>query len=204
MRTMSLHDRFLGLATAHGAASETAERWWRELERRYSEPHRHYHTLTHIEQMLEVLPHAPETVLAAVWFHDAAYSGSQDEERSAALAREALEHLRFPAETIALVEQWILATKTHQAASLPPDGQRFLDADLSILGSDHERYRRYTEEVREEYAPIPEPVFRGGRAAILTRFLERPRIYATDEFYEKFEQRARENMEWELLECGSA
>ena len=199
---MSLRDRFLALATAHGAANETAERWWRDLERRYTEPHRHYHTLTHIEQMLEVLPHAPETALAAVWFHDAINSGSQDEERSAALAREALEDLRFPVETIAIVEQWILATKKHDAASLPPDGQRFLDADLSILGSDRERYRRYTEEVRQEYAPIPDAIFRGARASILKRFLERPRIYGTDEFFEKFERPARENLAWEIHELS--
>ena len=195
---MSLRDRFLSFARTHGASAELADRWWRDLAQRYSEPHRHYHTLAHIEQMLEVLPHASETILGAVWFHDAIYGGSESEERSAELARQALAELQFPAEEIAVVEQLILATKTHAPAGLPPDGQRFLDADLSILGSERERYRQYVEDVRKEYAPIPEPIFRDARNRILRRFLERPRIYGTDEFFARFEAKARANIEWEL------
>jgi predicted metal-dependent HD superfamily phosphohydrolase len=199
---MSLRDRFLSFARTHGASADVADRWWRDLERRYAEPHRHYHTLAHIEHMLDVLPHASETVLGAVWFHDAIYGGSESEERSAELARQALAALQFPAEEIESVAHLILATKTHAMADLPPDGQRFLDADLSILGSERERYRKYVEDVREEYAPIPEPIFRSVRNQILRRFLERPRIYGTDEFFERFEAKARANIEWELTSAS--
>ncbi len=195
---MNLRDRFLSLVRAHGASAGSAERWWRELERRHSEPHRHYHTLAHIEQMLEALPHASETVLAAVWFHDAIYGGMQNEERSAELARQALEELQFATEDIALVERLILATKKHDARDLPLEGQRFLDADLSILGSERERYRQYVEDVRQEYAPVPETIFREIRNRLLRRFLDRPRIFVTDEFYVRFEAKARANIEWEL------
>ncbi len=90
----------------------------------------------------------------------------------------------------------ILATKSHQHVA--PEYRAFLDADLAILGSDRDRYRRYVAQVRAEYAHIPEPLFRGGRAAILDGFLARPRIYETDEFHARFEQQARENIAWEL------
>jgi len=195
---MNLREGFLALASSYGAPAWAPERWWRELESRYSEPHRHYHTLTHIEHLLELLPHADETVLAAVWFHDAIYDGEANEERSAALARKALRALGFPAETIDEVEKMILATKKHSEHGLSENGRAFLDADLAILGSDAARYQGYVDEVRKEYAHVPDDAFRTGRDAILRAFLTRPRIYFTDAFFERFEKQARENIEGEL------
>lgn len=193
-----MRERFHAFARSHGADQSAAERWWRELESRHSESDRHYHTLRHIAHMLDLLPHADETVLAAVWFHDAVYGGRANEEESARLMRQALEELRFPPETIANAETLILATKSHDAARVDPRFHSFLDADLAILGSDRERYGEYVDEVRQEYAHMPEPLFRGGRAAILDNYLARPRIYATDEFHDRFEKQARANMAWEI------
>jgi predicted metal-dependent HD superfamily phosphohydrolase len=192
---MNLRDRFLDMARSHGAPHDVAERWWRNVERRYSEGHRHYHTLTHIGHMLELLPYADETVLAAVWFHDAIYDGASNEERSAALAREALAELGFDENSISRAEELILATTSHLPSSTT---QEFLDADLAILGSDPERYREYVAQVRTEYAHVPEPRFRSSRNRILQSFLDRPRIYLTDAFYDRFEQQARENMRREI------
>jgi predicted metal-dependent HD superfamily phosphohydrolase len=240
-----MRDRFVTPALRHGASADAAERWWRELETRYSEPHRHYHTLRHIEEMLDLLPHADETVVMAVWFHDAIYGGERNEERSAELAREALTELRFP--TIETVEQLILATKTHDASQFDRDSARgslgivatpaplslaaaaadaptaeraatsspqsraaaepphsrheaaaFLDADLAILGSAPARYDEYAAQIRREYAHIPAALFRSGRASLMRAFLARPRIYATEEFRERFEAQARANIEREL------
>jgi predicted metal-dependent HD superfamily phosphohydrolase len=195
---MNLRERFLAFAGSRGAPAAVAERWWRELESRYSEPHRHYHTLTHVEHLLELLPHAGETVLAAIWFHDVIYGGDANEERSAALARTALTELGFGEGAIAAVEKMILATKSHSDRGLDQDGREFLDADLAILGSDPDRYRAYVAQVRKEYAHVPDAMFRSGRNAILRTFLARPRIYFTDGFFERFERKARENMEREI------
>ena len=193
-----MRERFLSLAGRHGADSQTMDRWWRDIESRYAEPHRHYHTLTHIEHMLDLLPHADETMLAAVWFHDAIYGKGNDEEQSAALARRALSELRFPPDVVDSVESLILATKSHDRADVPASALPFLDADLAILGTDDERYRKYVEGVRREYAYVPDDLFRDARGAILRRFLARPSIYATDEFRARFEEKARENIEREL------
>ncbi|HEV7238021.1 MAG TPA: metal-dependent phosphohydrolase [Thermoanaerobaculia bacterium] len=192
---MNAHERFISLGPR-----DVAERWLRDLEARYSEPHRHYHTLAHIEHMLELLPHADETVVAAVWFHDAIYVGNANEERSAVLAREALQELGFAEEKIALVERMILATKKHEPADLPEPGLAFLDADLAILGSERTRYDEYVLQIREEYAHVPDDAFRIGRDAILRRFLARPRLYFTDGFYARFEEKARENIEREIAD----
>lgn len=191
-----MRDRFVTPALRHGASADAAERWWRELETRYSEPHRHYHTLRHIEEMLDLLPHADETVRMAVWFHDAIYGGEQNEERSAELARQALAELRFP--SIDVVEQLILATKTHEPSEVDPRFHPFLDADLAILGSAPARYDEYAAQIRREYAYVPEEMFRSGRAAVLRTFLARPAIYASAAFRERFENQARANIQREL------
>lgn len=194
---MNARHRFLRLGPR-----PAAERWLRDLEARYSEPHRHYHTLAHVDHMLELLPHADETGVAAVWFHDAIYDGLRNEERSADLAARALRELGFSEGMIALVGRMILATKRHERDELPESALSFLDADLAILGSDHERYDEYVRQVRQEYAHVPNGAFREGRNRILRSFLERDRLYFTEAFYQRFEAAARANLQRELTGVG--
>jgi predicted metal-dependent HD superfamily phosphohydrolase len=106
----------------------------------------------------------------------------------------ALRELGFAPQKIELVERMILATKRHERGDLPQEALAFLDADLSILGTDRERYDEYVRQVRKEYAHVPDDAFRTGRNAILRTFLERPRLYFTDEFFERFEASARANL----------
>ena len=193
-----MHQRFLDFARSHGADAATAEQWWHQLQTRYADKRRRYHTLRHIGEMLDLLPHADETVLAAVWFHDAVYFTPRNEEQSAKLARAALTDLWFNPEVVDDAVRLILATKTHDPAQVDPRFHAFLDADLAILGSDPARYDEYARQIREEYSHVPEGAFRAGRAAVLRSFLERPFIFLTKEFRETFEKRARENIEREL------
>jgi predicted metal-dependent HD superfamily phosphohydrolase len=65
-----------------------AEVAYAELVQRYREPHRHYHTLTHIrhclrqfDQAVDLMDH-PDAVEIALWFHDAVYEpGDPSNER---------------------------------------------------------------------------------------------------------------------------
>lgn len=79
---MATTARFLAfcdrLAVPHALAVVTAE----ELQQAYTEPQRHYHTLSHISALLEQLDQATTAVLpeegrhaveAAIWFHDVVY-----------------------------------------------------------------------------------------------------------------------------------
>ena len=167
-----------------------------DLLRRYAEPHRRYHTIDHIRDVVSLLEPDPLVEFAA-WFHDAIYDTrrSDNEERSAELAASAMRELEFADEEIDLVARAIRATAKHEAGDLPPKMLAFLDADLAILGSDPARYDRYAQQIREEYAWVPEDVYRRERARILGAFLDRPRIYFVDT---SREAAARENLGREI------
>jgi len=178
------------------------EKWTKDLSKRYSEPHRRYHTLAHVEELLALLREFElddrDSVEAAVWFHDAIYDthASDNEARSADLAETALREMQF--QNIEAVQAMIRATASHDPAGLTRDGLLFLDADLSILGSPPERYREYAAAIRGEYEWVPRPQFAAGRSAILRRLLERPALYLTAEMQARFEAQARENVTREL------
>jgi predicted metal-dependent HD superfamily phosphohydrolase len=90
-------------------------------------------------------------------------------------------------------------TETHAPAEDDRNGQVLCDADLAILGSSPDRYATYAAAVREEYAFVPEEFYRKGRADVLTQLLSLPALFHTPEAHERFETRARHNIETELM-----
>lgn len=191
-------DDWSRVAATAGADAATVDGIGAELVARYGEPHRRYHTLAHIEAIVPLVRGVAASL--AAWFHDAIYDTTRhdNEARSAELARAALHELHFDAPTIAAVVQMIVATARHDPADLDEDGRRFLDADLSILGSDPLRYDQYARQIREEYAWVPEAVYRTERAKVLAHFLDRPAIYFTAEMHARFEAAARANVAREI------
>lgn len=178
----------------------------RELSALYRAGDRHYHGLAHIEALLalanEYRPGLadPQAVEAAIWFHDAVYdSRARDNEtRSAELARERLAG-RTDAGRLGRIAAMIEASATHKLPlfenpDAAHDAALFLDMDLSILGAAPAAFDAYEQAVRHEYAWVDEAAWRAGRAAVLRNFLARPHIFHTDEFQERFEAQARENM----------
>ena len=208
MRTMGTRRRSM---CDYGRMQLTAK-WRDELVKRYSEPHRRYHTLTHVEELLALLREFDlddrDSVEAAVWFHDVIYDtrATDNEARSAELAATALREMNF--RNTDAVRAMILATATHDAgsheagsedpASITRDGLLFLDADLSILGAPPQRYRAYADAIRSEYGWVPPAQFAAGRSAILRRLLDRPSIFQTDEMRARFETQARANVSDEM------
>jgi predicted metal-dependent HD superfamily phosphohydrolase len=169
-----------------------------DLVRRWSEPHRHYHDLSHLDACLVLfdehrdLAARPGEVLAALLFHDAIYDPTRDdnEARSAALAREALRDAEpEPIERIAAA---IDATRTHETSD--PDVALVLDVDLSILGADAATYDAFERAIRREYAHVPDDAFRVGRAAVLGRFRARDPIYRTEPLRRALEAPAHANL----------
>lgn len=172
----------------------------------YAAPERHYHGLSHIEALLDLaaehrpLLADPDAVDAAIWFHDAIYDSraADNETRSAALAREKLAGRTDPAR-IERITAMIEATATHALPDLTDERYRadaalFLDMDLSVLGAPPAAFDAYEAAVRREYAWVPEPAWRQGRAAVLRRFLQRETIFQTDAFRQRFETPARDNI----------
>src|SRR6185503_17820748 len=151
---------------------------WQRLHAAYTEPHRRYHTLAHLEHCLlefdaaRELAQDPLAVEYALWFHDLHYDthASDNEERSASEADAVLSRAGWPEERRARVRQMILDTK-HAAIPASPDGTLMADVDLSILGQPRTRFEAYEREIREEYAWVPGVLFRLIRRAILGQFL---------------------------------
>lgn len=172
-----------------------------QLLARYSEEHRKYHTIQHLEECFDKLDEVraearrPGEIELALWFHDAVYDVRRhdNEEQSAALAASCLSGTEVADDRSRKVQDLILATSGHHQ-SADPDTRVMLDVDLSILGAAPARFAEYEQQIRSEYQHVPDAVFIAGRQAILERFLRRPQIFMTRTFFDKYEQQARTNL----------
>ncbi|GHB05195.1 hypothetical protein GCM10010512_40890 [Streptomyces thermoviolaceus subsp. thermoviolaceus] len=179
-----------------------------DLLRRWSQPHRRYHTVAHLTAVLDHIDTLeqyaadPDVVRLAGWFHDAFYlpERSENEERSARLAERALPEAGVPEEKTAEVARLVRLTVTHDPADDDPDGQVLCDADLAILAAPAQVYAAYAAAVREEYHFVPEDAFREGRSAILRELLGHPRLFRTPHGQRHWEAAARRNLAAELAE----
>ena len=137
-----------------------------DLIRRYSEPHRRYHTAEHLRQVLAMIDELADDshdlflVRLAAWFHDAVYAippgQVSNEEASARLALRELARTGLEQEDLNQVARLVRLTETHLPGSRDPEGELLCDADLAILAAEPEAYARYVEQVREEYASVPD------------------------------------------------
>ena len=196
---------------APGAHSDAVQAIGADLLGRWTEPHRRYHTTRHLVEVfwaLEDLEQAGalgtrEATLGRLvgWFHDAVYdpsaTGGDNEGASAALAVRDLRALGLVEDDVATVRDLVVATTSHDLLD-SGIAAAFHDADLWILSAPPDRYAQYTEQVREEYAAVPDEAFRAGRAAVLRPFLERDSVYATPFARDTWEERARQNLAREL------
>ena len=168
---------------------------------RWAEPHRRYHTLQHLRECLELfardraLTEHPGEVAIALWFHDAVYDTSRhdNEAASAQWARRVLVEAGAVAAVADRVHALIMATR-HSEVPRTPDAKLLVDIDLAILGAEPLRFAEYERQIRDEYGFVPEAVFRDKRAVILRGFLERPALFATPAYAERFDLPARANL----------
>lgn len=202
---MNLKGIFLSIAKKYCKDDLLTQTLWQEIMVRYSEEWRIYHNLEHIGSLMEQATAfhfafmEPESVMMAIFYHDIIYApdGKNNESQSAALAGFRLGEMDFPAYIIDHCAQHILATRDH-LPSMNHDTNYMIDFDLAILGQQPEQYAWYTVKLRQEYQVIPDELFYEERKNILMGFLQRDRIYATDEYYQRYETQARANMEREL------
>lgn len=183
---------------------------WDILTKLYGEPHRAYHTLSHVGACIERIDlnlcnvlgsrAALDTVELALFFHDAVYvpADKRNEELSAGLLR-ALGPIVVRGE--GRVERAcvaILATRNHDAVVDDEIAQFVVDIDLSILGEELLVYDRYAGSIRKEYAAVSDDAWRVGRSGFLAEMLARKRIFQTEWGRKQFEASARRNMQQEL------
>jgi predicted metal-dependent HD superfamily phosphohydrolase len=178
-----------------------------ELMTAWSEPQRHYHDQRHLRECLALWTrwrgHSPRAgeVAIALWFHDAIYDpqapvAGSNELNSAAWAARSLVRAGANSDMAQRAHDLVMATQHDAPATLGVslDAQLLVDIDLAILGSPAERFDRYDQDVRKEYAWVPERRYRAARATVLQSFLDRPRIYHGHEATNLLEGQARMNM----------
>jgi predicted metal-dependent HD superfamily phosphohydrolase len=181
----------------------------------HRQPHRHYHTATHVMWVLRHIDDLAPTcqvgnldaVRVAALFHDAVYDpmSSTNEADSAQLADTVLGGIGWRAPRRLLVQRLILAT-AHHVGSTPAsvDEEVLVDADLAILGSSPAEYTAYATAVRSEFAHLADTQWRTGRTAFLGAVIAAPHIFHTEAMRHRREARARANLAAELaaLERG--
>lgn len=185
------------------------EKIYEDLKRTYGQSHRHYHTLRHITEMLEISQdfelNDKKAFLAAVLYHDYIYEaeryapnyvGMSNEQESAVRAQSILLNNGVPPEIVFRAKELILMTQTHKAPEDDHEAWLFMDTDMSIIGASQRRYSEYAGGNAREFLQVfmPETYLKGR-----TFFLEGAKspIFKTAQFAGR-EAQAQENIQWEL------
>lgn len=209
-RSTERHGDFVDVALASGAGERAGVReLFDDIVARYGEPHRRYHTLAHAAAVADGvvvlagasgLADARAAVLAA-WLHDVVYDprAADNEDASAAYATAALSAVGVEPGVVASCAVLVRVTATHRSATL--EQAVLCDADLAILAAEPDRYRAYAQQVRQEYAWVPDVDFRLGRAAVLRALLADGPLYRTPHA-SAWEAAARANVTAEIAELS--
>lgn len=197
---------------------DKADTWFSFIVSKYSEKHRYYHNLTHIQTLLQYTNQYAsqlkniQAVKWAVWFHDIIYDPQSKENEvksNEVWLSFAQETENIDKTTLNLVQSMIVGSTTHSLENLPKsillendqDILYFFDFDLSILSSEPEEYQNYAEAIRKEYAYAPDELYKQGRIIVLERFLSR-KIYHSPVF-SLLEAKAKNNIQSELMKLKS-
>ncbi len=161
-----------------------------------------YHDLLHLTEVLDRLDQLADggadfdrpAVDLAAWFHDAVYTGADDdEEQSARWAERAL-----PATYADEVARLVRMTVEHRPDDSDANACALSDADLAILAASHDRYDVYVAGVRADFAHVPDAEFAAGRRAVLEDLADRPRLFRSPQAVALWEDAARANLAREL------
>ena len=206
-----LKNRWLNLTSHYDMPKPAAEAMFRVIKAHYSEPHRAYHTLNHLREVFEKFDgiktrlENPDNVAFAVFFHDIIYNPTKgdNEQQSAEFARPLMEAIPLPADQIQIITDMILATQTHQCADHESDTAYMLDIDMSILAASKARYGEYIRQIGEEFSFMPAAEFHAARRdRFLIPCLKQDKIFHTEYFNQKLEDRARANIAAEIELIG--
>lgn len=189
--------RLWSIVGANGNPIETLTK----IQNHYQEPHRHYHTLDHITDCLNeyypisIFTDLPAATEMAIWLHDVVYDPTKtdNEKRSAQFAEELLTTAGLNQAFSSEVRKRILVTQ-HTYIPKTADERYMVDIDLAIFGKPETEFENYEENIRKEYAFVPEDIFTVARSKILVSFITRPTIYQTHIFFRNYEEQALLNL----------
>ena len=201
----------------YGDHPHITNRVWDLLRGFYNAPGRAYHSMAHISWCLDLLreffpeksprPDWYNRVELALWFHDVIYDPRRkdNEKRSSRVLVGAGAMLGLD-EMLVQEAGFDIECTTHTLVwtrtKCPLPTQWVLDIDLASLGFEPAKFDRNSEQIREEYSFVPEGAYRAGRKAVLQGFLDKPRLYYTQECHDRFEAQARANLQRAIEKLG--
>jgi predicted metal-dependent HD superfamily phosphohydrolase len=188
----------------------------------YSEPHRKYHTITHICKCLDlldqVMPRKNATfkkhMILAIIYHDIVYIVTPEVINSTPFVNETMSCNIFKyistknykwnlkKKDIDDIGKMILAT-THDPKHIPSSLLRCMceflcDIDLHQLGCGLNEFLINESLIREEYKHIPDDIFYIERSKILQSFYDKMFLYHHEVFHLKFTWNAKRNLKYVL------
>lgn len=200
-----------------GATASTAEceAEARDLVARWSAPERTAHSFRHLINVLAHIDelsanvHDPDVLRVAAWYHGAVLDRTPCTARDALdpsalasncpdLTRTRLEKLGVSEDVITRILELIDTVACHEAARDDIDAQVLVDADLARLADSPRDFKKYCENLREEYHAIDDLTYFTARRNAIRRLLARETVYHTTAAQE-WEDTARANLEVELL-----
>lgn len=201
---LNLEKRFNKLLLNYTTDDSLIHNLWTSLFNKYSEKHRSYHNLNHLNELFNYFDTFYEClentkmVSFSIFYHDVIYNiwKKDNEEKSAIYAIKQLSQLPIFTNVLNGIEKQIIATKTHESKN--SDTQFLIDFDLSILGQSKDIYIKYTQDIRKEYQLVPEILYKKGRKKVLQHFIEKEYIYKTPTFINLYEKQAKNNLLEEL------
>ena len=178
---------------------------FQDLVEQYEKPKRYYHTFQgHIEfcirAFFEHVVHAvqdPKVILWQLFLHDSVmdFHRNDNDVMSAEYAKKFLTKYDVNVEIVKNVVKAIVY-HDHQKKPFDKDIAIGLDIDLLILAQSQDVFDEYENNIRKEYYFVSDNYFYKGRVKVLESFLQdRPKIFLTRHFYNRFEKQARKNLE---------
>jgi predicted metal-dependent HD superfamily phosphohydrolase len=173
---------------------------WDLLVRSYSSSGRYYHCIAHLIHCLEQHDLAreklddPDAVEMAIWFHDVVLEAqAPDNERRSAELFKSLSEGWFAAVFVEKVVALILVTD-HKTPPQNDDHRLLVDIDLSSFALPWQHYLRDTAALRRESRVVPDAQYHAGHRRFLEGLLGRERIFHSNFFHRRYENRARSNI----------
>ncbi len=193
-------DRFLRLWRSCCEKDSAGEPIIADIEASYGEPHRHYHTGRHIEYCLtqfDLARHEMEDANAiemALWFHDIEYDPTaRDNERQSAERFKNYAHGAMRDELAQKIYQLIMITM-HSDAPQEADQKYMVDIDLSSFGLPWKEFIQDSQNIRREFSHLSDQEFARRNLNFLTSLNDRPFVFFTDFYQQRYEQTARDNI----------
>lgn len=202
---MNLEERFYNVMNHWIKDDIQIDSYWKELTTKYTEPFRKYHNLNHLLELFKYFDtykqelERPNEVAYAIFYHDIIYNiwSKKNELNSAELAVKYLSNVELGGESVERIFNLIVVTKDH-TPNKNQDEKWMIDFDIAVLGQHWDIYYKYTQHIREEYASVPNFMYKKGRRKVLRRFLNKNRLYKTNIFYQLYEDNAKYNIKKEL------